>query len=153
MHSATLKRHPSGKGILFDLPSVADRTRTVIAGSDLSDRFYVMGGDFFSAVPPGDAYVMRHVIHDWDDDKAVAILRNRREAMNPEGRVLVVESIIPPGNSPSFGKWLDLMMLAVGGLERTEEQYLLLFSEAGLKLNRVVPASHEVSVIEGTQAA
>ncbi len=153
MLSAILKRHASVEGILFDLPSVVDRTRTAIAGSDLSGRLHVMGGDFFSAVPPADAYVMRHVIHDWDDEKAVAILSNCRKAMNADGRVLVVESVIPPGNEPFFGKWLDLMMLVVGGQERTEEQYMLLFSEAGLKLNRIVPTAHEVSVIEGIDAA
>lgn len=153
MLSAILKRHPSMRGILFDLPSVVDRTRTVIADSDLSNRLQVMGGDFFEAVPPGDAYVMRHVIHDWDDDQAAAILRNCRKAMNAGGRVLVVESVIPSGNEPFFGKWLDLMMLVVGGQERTEEQYRVLFSEAGLKLNRLVPTAHEVSVIEGINAA
>lgn len=153
MLSAILKRHPSMRGILFDLPSVVDRTRTVIADSDLSNRLQVMGGDFFEVVPPGDAYVMRHVIHDWDDDQAAAILRNCRKAMNAGGRVLVVESVIPSGNEPFFGKWLDLMMLVVGGQERTEEQYRVLFSEAGLKLNRLVPTAHEVSVIEGINAA
>lgn len=152
MLSAILRRYPSVKGILFDLPPVADRARTAIAGSDLSDRLHVMGGDFFSAVPHGDAYVIRHVIHDWNDRDAVAILRNCREAMNPDGRVLVVEFVIPAGNSPSFGKWLDLMMLVVGGQERTGEQYRNLFSEAGLKLNRIIPTAHEVSVIEGVWA-
>jgi hypothetical protein len=96
--------------------------------------------------------VLRHVIHDWNDDDAVAILRNCREAMNPQGKVLLVEIPIPPGNGPCFGKWLDLMMLVVGGRERTEEQYARLFSEAGLKLNRVVPTAAEISVIEGALA-
>jgi SAM-dependent methyltransferase len=152
--AAILQRHPTIKGILFDLPAVADRARSIISGAGLSDRCQIVGGDFFSSVPVGgDAYVMRHIIHDWDDDEAIAILRNCREAMNPEGRILVVETVIPPGNEPCFGKWLDLMMLVVGGRERTEEQYRRLFSEAGLKLNRIVPTALEISVIEGVYAA
>lgn len=152
--AAILQRHPTIKGILFDLPAVADRARSIISGAGLSDRCQIVGGDFFSSVPVGgDAYVMRHIIHDWDDDEAIAILRNCREAMNPEGRILVVETVIPPGNEPCFGKWLDLMMLVVGGCERTEEQYRRLFSEAGLKLNRIVPTALEISVIEGMCAA
>jgi hypothetical protein len=152
--AAILQRHPTIKGILFDLPAVADRARSNNSGAGLSDRCQIVGGDFFSSVPVGgDAYVMRHIIHDWDDDEAIAILRNCREAMNPEGRILVVETVIPPGNEPCFGKWLDLMMLVVGGRERTEEQYRRLFSEAGLKLNRIVPTALEISVIEGVYAA
>ena len=152
--AAILQRHPTVKGILFDLPAVVDRARTIISGLGLSDRCQIVGGDFFSSVPVGgDAYIMRHIIHDWDDDEAVAILRNCRGAMNPEGRILVVETVIPPGNEPCFGKWLDLMMLVVGGCERTEEQYRRLFSEAGLKLNRIVSTALEISVIEGVCAA
>lgn len=105
---------------------------------------------FFKSVPAsGDAYLLRHVLHDWDDREAIAILKNCRDAMRPGGRVLVVETVIPSGNEPCFGKWLDLMMLVVGGRERTKEQYAELFSAAGLRLIRIVPTAHEVSVIEG----
>jgi hypothetical protein len=111
-----------------------------------------MVGDFFISVADGaDAYVLRHVIHDWEDDDATAILGNCRNAMNPQGRILVVESVVPRGNEPSFGELLDLMMLLVGGRERTEDEYRRLFSRAGLKLNRVVPTAHEVSIIEGAR--
>ncbi len=150
--SGILNRHRAVKGILFDLPDVADRARAAISGAGLSDRCEVVGGDFFASVPAADAYVLRHVIHDWHDDEAISILRNCRNAMNPDGRILVVESVIPPMNEPSFGKWLDLMMLIVDGYERTREQYEQLFSKAGLRLNRVVPTAHEVSVIEGVYA-
>jgi hypothetical protein len=95
--------------------------------------------------------VLRHDIHDWSDDNAVKILRNCGNAMNPGGRVLLVETVIPPLNEPCFGKWLDLMMLIVEGRERTREQYEQLFSQAGLKLNRIVPTAHEVSIIEAVQ--
>ena len=83
---------------------------------------------------------------------AATILRNCRRAMNPQGRVLVVETVIPPLNQPCFGKWLDLMMLIVDGRERTADQYRQLFSRAGLKLNRIIPTAHEISIIEGVHA-
>jgi SAM-dependent methyltransferase len=150
--AAILRRHPEMRGILFDLPAVADRAKEVVAGFGVSDRLRFVGGDFFDSVPAnGDAYLMRHVLHDWDDGEAVSILKNCRDAMEPDGRVLVVENVIPSGNEPCFGKWLDLMMLVVGGRERIREQYEKLFSAAGLRLTRVVPTAHEVSVLEGVR--
>jgi hypothetical protein len=151
--AAILKRHPTIQGILFDLPAVADRARSTILESGVSDRLRIEGGDFFSSVPVGaDAYVLRHIIHDWEDSEAISILRQCREAVAPGGKILVVETVIPPGNEPSFGKWLDLMMLLVAGRERTEEEYGRLFSAAGLKMNRVIPTASEVSIVEGTRA-
>lgn len=151
--AALLRRHPGTRGILFDLPAVARRAREVVAACRVSDRCGFVGGDFFDSVPAGgDAYLLRHVLHDWEDEKAVAILGKCRDAMQPEGRVLVVETVIPSGNEPCFGKWLDLMMLLVGGRERTREQYAELFSAAGLRVARVVPTAHEVSVLEGVRA-
>ena len=151
--AAVLDRHPAVQGILFDLPAVADRARDVLSGSAVAGRCRVEGGDFFAAVPDGaDAYVLRHVIHDWEDRDAVAILRRCREAMHSDGRILVVEMVIPDGNRPHFGKWLDLMMLLVGGRERTEEEYARLFTEAGLRLTRIVPTEAEISVVEGARA-
>ena len=150
--AAILRRHPEMRGILFDLPAVAERAREVVAVCGVYDRLTFVGGDFFDSVPAsGDAYLLRHVLHDWDDGKAVSILRNCRDAMDPDGRVLVVETVIPSGNEPCFGKWLDLMMLVVGGRERTRKQYGRLFSAAGLRLTRVVPTAHEVSVLEGVR--
>jgi SAM-dependent methyltransferase len=151
--AAILHRHPGVRGILFDLPAVAERAREILAGCDVADRLSIVGGDFFVSVPPSaDAYLLRHVLHDWEDGEAVSILGNCRDAMRPGGRVLVVETVIPSGNGPCFGKWLDLMMLVVGGRERTREQYAELFSAAGLRLTRVVQTAHEVSVIEGVRA-
>jgi len=151
--ASILRRHPEIRGILFDLPTVADRARTIVSNFGFDGRCQVVGGDFFSSVTPGaDAYVLRHIIHDWNDNDAVTILSNCRAAMNPAGRILVVEIPIATGNEPCFGKWLDLMMLVVGGRERTGEQYRQLFAEAGLKLNRVVPTATEMSIIEGVRA-
>jgi hypothetical protein len=152
MLAAIIDRYPELKGILFDLPAVVDRSRSIITDLGLSERCRIVGGDFFKSVPAADAYVLRHIIHDWDDKDAVTILRNCQDAMNPGGRILLVESVIPPLNESCFGKWLDLMMLIVGGRERTEEQYCRLFTQAGLKLNRIVSTAHEVSVIEAVKA-
>ena len=93
--------------------------------------------------------MMRHIIHDWDDEKCLLILKNCHRAMPPEGKLLVVESVIPPGNEPFGGKLLDLVMLLIpGGKERTEEEYRSLFNEAGFELTQVIPTATEVSIIE-----
>jgi hypothetical protein len=111
-------------------------------------------GDVFESVPAGgDAYLLRHIIHDWDDDQSRTILRNCRQAMGSQGKLLVVESVIPPGNEPFFAKFLDLSMLVLpGGQERTEAEYRSLYKEAGFRLSRIVRTRSEVSVIEGEPA-
>ena len=113
----------------------------------LAGRCRLEEGDFFGAVPAGaDAYLMRHIIHDWDDEKALRILRNVHRAMGDGGRLLLVESVIPPGNEPSFAKLLDLTMLAIpGGQERTEEEYRRLLGAGGFRLGRIVPTRTETS--------
>lgn len=149
----TLARHPGLKGVLFDLPTVADRARAAIEHAGLQARCRVEGGSFLEAVPAGaDLYVMRHVLHDWCDEDAVRILRNCRLAMRPEGRIVVVEIVVPEGNDPSFAKWMDLMMITYGGKERSEKQYRQLFADAGCELTRIVPTRAGVSVIEGVPA-
>jgi hypothetical protein len=93
---------------------------------------------------------MRHIIHDWDDDKSLTILRNCRRALGQGGKLVVVEGVVPPGNEPSVSKFFDLAMLVMpGGMERTEEEYRQLFEAAGFRLNRIVPTRTWVSVIEG----
>jgi hypothetical protein len=146
-----LRHYPALRGILYDLPSVAQRAQ---ANAQAAGRCQVIGGSFFESVPSGaDAYLMRHIIHDWDDAKAVTILRNVQRAIGKEGRLLVVEGVIPPGNDPSFSKLLDLTMLVVpGGKERTEDEYRALYQAAGFNLTRIVPTRAEVSVIEGKSA-
>jgi hypothetical protein len=146
-----LQRHPRLHGTLFDLPGVIGRAHQNVEKAGLSDRLHLVTGDFFESVPSGaETYFLRHIIHDWDDEKALWILENVRRAMGEEGRVLVVESVIPPGNDPCFGKLLDLTMLVIpGGQERTEDEYRTLFGKAGFRLSRIVPTQAEVSVIEG----
>jgi SAM-dependent methyltransferase len=151
--TGVLKKHPKLRGILYDLPGVIDRAKASIAAAGLGDRCQVIAGNFFESVPGGaDAYLLRHIIHDWDDEKARKILQNIHQVMGPGGRLLVVEGIVPPGNEPSFTKLLDLTMLVIpGGKERTEEEYRKLFEAGGFALTRIVPTKAEVSVIEGAK--
>ena len=113
----------------------------------------MVGGNFFESVPDGaDAYLMRHIIHDWDDEKSLAILRNCHAVMPADGKLLLVESVIPPGNERFAGKFLDLVMLLIpGGKERTEAEYRALFDEAGFQLSRIVPTNTELSIVEGVK--
>lgn len=146
-----LKKHPKMKGILFDLPHVVERAKERIQAAGLLDRCQLVPGSFFDAVPQGaDAYILRHIIHDWDDGKCLTILRNCHRAMPPASKLLVIESVIPPGNEPFLGKFLDLHMLLIpGGKERTESEYRTLFERAGFELTRIVPTSTDVSIVEG----
>lgn len=148
-----LRSAPRARGIVFDLPHVAQRTSAALAGSGVAGRCSAQGGSFFEAVPAGDAYILRHIVHDWDDDRAVQILARCREAMKPGGRVLIVESVITPGNDPHPGKWLDVIMLAIpGGRERTAQEYQHLLGRAKLDLSRIIPTQSPVSVIEAVVA-
>jgi SAM-dependent methyltransferase len=148
---AILERHSKLQGTLFDLSGVIERARATVEKSSLSDRIHLVGGNFFETAPTGaDACVLRHIIHDWDHEKAIRILKNVRRAIAPHGRLLIVEAVIPAGNEPCFAKLLDLTMLvAPGGQERTEEEYRDLLGHAGFRLARIVSTSTEDSVIEG----
>ena len=150
-----LRAYPKLRGILYDLPGVIGRARDAIAAAGLAQRCMLAAGSFFESVPAGgDAYMMRHIVHDWDDEKSLTILRNVRRVMPTSGRLLVVESVLRPGNDPDFGKLLDLTMLVIpGGMERTEEQYRTLLRQAGFSLTRIVPTKSPVCVIEGSPLA
>ncbi len=149
-----LGRYPAMRGILFDLPHVVERARANLEAAGLAGRCEIVGGSFFKPIPVrADAYFLRHVIRDWDDDDAGQILRNIRRAMPPTARLLVVEHVLPPGDAPSSGKLHDLNMLVMpGGLERTEDEFRGLFDAAGFRVERVVPVQDDLSVVEGTPA-
>ena len=150
--SAILKAHPRMRGVLFDLPHVVERARGTFVAAGVDSRCSFVGGSFFEAVPvDADAYLMRHIIHDWTDEQSTTILKCIRQQIPANGRLLLIESVIPAGNEPFGAKFLDLTMLAIpGGKERTREEYEALFSAAGFRLARVVPTATEISVIEGT---
>jgi hypothetical protein len=147
-----LQANPHMKGILFDQPDVIERATPIIAKEANANRCQLITGSFFESVPAGgDAYTLKHILHDWDDERSIAILKRCREAMVEQGRVLVIEQVIPPGNDPFIGKLLDMNMLVMcpGGKERTEAEYRQIFEAAGLRLKRIVPTSAFVSVVEG----
>jgi len=146
-----LNKYPQMQGMLFDLPHVVERAAERIETACLQNRCQIVPGSFFDAIPTGaDAYVLRHIIHDWDEEKCLSILRNCHRAMSAESKLLVIESVIPAGNDPFPGKFLDLVMLLIpGGKERTEMEYRELFDQAGFELTRIIPAGSAVSVIEG----
>ena len=150
--SAILARYPGVDGILFDLPGGIAAAEAGLGGS--LPRCKLVAGDFFESVPEGaNAYLMKKVLHDWPDDDAVRILANCRRAMAPGGRVLVAETVVPPGNAPDPIKVMDVNMLVVtGGRERTADEFATLFGRAGLKAGRVVPTDARVSILEAFAA-
>jgi hypothetical protein len=152
--TAALGRYPAMRGLLFDQPQVVERARPRLEAAGLAGRCAVEGGDFFEAVPRGaDAYLLGHIVHDWDDTRAGVILDNLRRAMPDRAKLLLVEYVLPEGEGASFGKLLDLqMMVLLEGCERTEAEYRQLFTSHGFRLTRVVPTAGEVSVVEGVPA-
>jgi len=146
-----LARQPARRGIVFDLPGVLARASATLEAAGLSDRVTVVGGDFFENVPTADVYVMSVVLHDWDNASCVRILRNIAKAAAPGARLVLLEMVMPPGNSPHFTKMIDLTMLALlGGRERTETEWRRLLRDGGFTLARVVSGSGVISVIEAT---
>jgi hypothetical protein len=148
-----LQRHPHLQGTLYEMPHVLEGAR----GGPLKpvmERCTLASGDMFSSVPAGaDAYIMKHIIHDWPDDRCVQLLKACRKGVNPGGRLLVVDCVIQPGNDFSPGKFLDLqMMIFPSGCERTEKQFRDLFAAAGWRLNRIIPTAAPDSVVEGVPA-
>ena len=148
--TTVLGRYPGTRGILYDLPHVVRDAPPLIQSRGLTERVTIEPGSFFDRVPAGgDAYLLSHVIHDWSEDQCLAILANCRRAMNPDSRLLIIEMVLPPGDTPHPGKLLDMMMLVgPGGQERTEQEYKTLLAKADLRISRVVPTESPVSVVE-----
>lgn len=146
-----LKSNPNAKGILFDAAEVINGSRERLAEAGLSDRCGAVAGDFFKAVPEGgDAYVMKWIIHDWDDERAIKILKNCRAQMGPDARLIIVDCVVPETNEPHFSKFIDLNMLVMtGGKERTAKEFARLLEASGFKLLQVIPTDQPTSIIEG----
>jgi SAM-dependent methyltransferase len=149
--AAVLRAHPHLRGVLFDTPAVVAGARRFLDAAGLADRCRIVGGDFFASVPEGgDAYLLSQVLHDWDDERAAAILRSCHRAARPGARLIVVEQLLPPGDTPHRGKLLDLQLLVMlGGRERTEAEYRRLFTAAGFESTSARPLGPELSVLEG----
>jgi hypothetical protein len=152
--AAILRANPRIQGMLFDLPHVIERGRDYLVQQGVAARCRTETGSFFDAVPAGaDAYFMKHIVHDWDDEDCLRILRNCRAAMPDYAKLLVCEKVIPPGNEPSVAKTIDLVMLVLtdGGRERTEREFRDLFTRAGLRLAQVVPTRVDNCILEVTK--
>lgn len=150
--ASILQKYPNMKGILFDLQHVVAGAGAYLQSMSVFDRCTILAGDFFTNVPAGaDTYIMKNIIHDWPDDKAIPILKNTRAALQQRkgGRLLLLELVIPPGNEPHLSKLADIEMLALaGGRERTEEEYRSLLQAGGFRLIRIVPTKSAQSIIE-----
>lgn len=147
--SEILRKYPAIRGKLFDLDHVASGAQQRFEKTGVADRCEIEGGDFFQNVPSADGYVMKHILHDWDDERALTILKCIHRAARDHARVVTIDAVIAPGNEPHFAKWLDLeMLLLPGGRERTREEFANLFERAGFRLTLVVPTQSPVSVIE-----
>jgi hypothetical protein len=153
-----LRANPKLRGVVFDQPHVAERARQHVKDEGLADRCAVVGGSFFDRVPGGaDAYLLKHVIHDWNDERAKAILSCVRSAMPDQGRLLIVEGVYPPridGSLESRGAAANdvNMLVCTGGRQRSEAEFRDLYAASGFRLTRIVPTLARVSVIEGAPA-
>lgn len=150
-----LKANRKMHGILFDLPHVTAGAASLLRNGGVADRCQIVSGDFFTSVPEGgDAYIMKHILHDWDDERAIQILRNCHSAMRRGGKVLIVDAVVPSGNRAHFGKLLDLEMLALTprGRERTRAEFRDLLKRSGFRLRRVVPTDTHLSMVEAVRA-
>jgi hypothetical protein len=152
--SAILEANPLMSGVLLDLPNVVEQAPPVLHQAGVTDRCRVVSGDFFESVPAdADGYVLSSILHDWDDERAVHILEVLRRAIPAHGRLLIVESVIPPGDEAHPGKWFDITMLVVtGGRERTADEFGAILESGGFALSRVVPTQSPVSVVEAVPA-
>ena len=150
---AILKAHPHLQGVLADLPHAIDGAWQRLKREGLADRCVVVPADFFKLIPKGDVYLLKRIIHDWDDESAQIILQNCCAAMAHTDRLLLIESVIGSENNVRFSKFMDLAMLVMtGGRERTETEYRALLGRAGLKLTRIIPTKTEMSLIEAKRA-
>ncbi len=145
-----LQAHQSLCGILFDQPHVVEHAASPLFEAGVAGRCQVIGGDFFRSVPGNaDAYILKWILHDWDDEDAIAILNSCRRAISSGGSLIVVEYVIGDRNAGLESKLMDLnMMVVTGGIERTREEYAAIMGAAGFRITRVAPTQTPISVIE-----
>ncbi|CNH07635.1 Hydroxyneurosporene-O-methyltransferase [Yersinia enterocolitica] len=143
-----LQANPTLKGILFDRAPVLEKNRLGELGDD--SRWRLQPGSFFESCPAADIYLLKYITHDWPDEKTAEILHNCRKAMLPNGKVLIMETVIPESNAPHFGKYMDILLMGSfdGGRERTETELKELLAKADLKLNRIIDTGSYISIVE-----
>jgi SAM-dependent methyltransferase len=152
--ATVLRRHKRMRGVLFDLPHVAAGAAATFTRAGITGRVRIESGDFFKELPSGaDAIIMKHIVHDWDDDSATRILQTSHRALGPGGKVLIVDPVVPPRNVPHYGKYLDLEMLVLTprGRERTKAEFAKLLRGAGFRLSRVVATEGPLSIVEAVK--
>lgn len=153
--ATVLRRHKTMRGVLFDLPHVAAGAAATFTRAGITGRVRIESGDFFKELPTGaDAIIMKHIIHDWDDDSATRILQVCHRALGHRGKVLIVDPVVPLGNTPHYGKLLDLEMLVLTprGRERTKADFAKLLRGAGFRLSRVIATESPLSIVEAVKA-
>ncbi len=145
-----LKAQPSAKGVLYDQSAVV-REATYLRAADVADRCDIVAGSFFTAVPGGgDVYVLKRILHDWDDATCIRVLQNVRAVLPPDGRVLAIDAVLaPPGTKDEITLFDLMMMMILPGRERTEAEFGRLYEAAGLRLLRVVPTPSPLAIVEG----
>lgn len=152
--ATVLRRHKTMRGVLFDLPHVVAGAAATFARAGLTGRVRTESGDFFKELPSGaDVIMMKHILHDWDDDSATRILQACHRALGSRGKVLIVDPVVPTGNTPHYGKLLDLEMLVLTprGRERTKNEFASLLRSAGFRLSRVIPTRSPLSIVEAVK--
>lgn len=144
----TLQRHPSAYGVLYDQAQVLENA--VLPDLNQPERWKLVAGDFFESCPGGDVYLLQNVLHDWSDEQCVKILRNCAQAMSENGRILIFEAVIKPGNKPHGGKLLDLVVMGVleESRERTQEEFESLFEQAGLRLQQHIDCGGLCAILD-----
>ena len=154
MLATVLARHSGPRGILFDRPHVVQDAPALLDAKGVSNRVTIEPGNFFESVPAwADAYILSHILHDWNEDQCLMILDRVHKAMNAAAHLLIVEMVIPPGDAPHPGKMLDMTMLVqMGGQERTADEYEILLSKGGFRLTQVIPTSSAASILEAVIA-
>jgi len=151
---AVLQKYPDAKGVLFEIPPVLEQASPMLASYGVTDRVEMIMGDFTQSIPVrADIYMLKHIIHDWYDDKNEKILRNIRDVMGDDAKVLIIDAVVPPPGEPHFSKFLDLEMLMLpGGMERTAEEFESLLTRSGFKMTRIIPTPSPIAIVEAVKA-
>lgn len=150
--TSILSKYQHMHGVIFDQPSVVSGAEKLLQSKKISARCETIGGDFFQSVPSkGDAYILSYIIHDWSDEDCIKILKNIRQGIKKDGRLLVIEAVVPTGNKSHFSKLMDIEMMVIypNGRERTQAEFSRLYEASGFQLNRILSTAAPVSVIEG----